>query len=195
MHRGAKISTLGLVVAALAAGCGSGDSGTSTIALKSVAVAPNGAIRHNFDCGRGSLWLPLEWKSLPTDTKELAVFISRYRFEAKRGKREVVVPFGDLISRIKPSTHHVVANVLPQGASWSAFGQVSCPPVREGQHIVLELFALNHVRYRDLGPRLATRLTEEALAARGESDEKKRSSGLLMEDAVGVGRILATYAP
>jgi hypothetical protein len=187
---------LGTVVVALAlAGCGSGSTPiTSVIDLKSSGIQANGVIRPNVSCGAGSLWIPLEWGSLPEDTKELAIYIGRFKYVKDGDARKLVVPFADLVSKIKPSEHRLVANVLPEGVSWSYFGRLSCPPVRQGQNVLLQLFALDRIHGRAMKQRLATRLAEEALAKR-QPDTAPRSPGKLTSDVTAVGRLIATYGP
>lgn len=188
---------LGLVVLALAsAGCGSDSSSseTSVIDLKSPGVEANGVIKPSVSCGEGSLWVPLKWGELPEDTKELAIFIGRFKYVNEGGKRKVFVPFADLVSKIKPTEHQLIANVLPEGVSWSFFGTLSCPPVRTGQNILLELFALDSVHQRAMKQRLATRLVEEALRHPHPS-ESSRSPGKLTSDTAAIGRLITTYGP
>jgi hypothetical protein len=188
---------LGLAVVALVvAGCGSGSSSSETavIDLKSPGVGAGGVIKPNVSCGQGSLWVPLEWGDLPEDTKELAIFIGRFKYVNEGGKRKVFVPFADLVSKIKPTERQLVANVLPEGVSWSFFGTLSCPPVRTGQNILLELFALDSVHQRAMKQRLATRLVEEALKHPHPS-EGPRSPGKLTSDTAAIGRLIATYGP
>jgi hypothetical protein len=191
-----------LALVALATGCAGSSSSTKLasrtqpIDFESTAVLTNGAIRPGVSCGSGSLWLPLKWGEVPTGTVELAVYIGRYEYKQTKDGRELRVPFGDLLSRIDPTLRGIAANTVPQGATWSTFGAPSCPPVRRGQHVLQELFALDRsLAQRELGPRLATRLTKEALRANGEVEESVKTPGALTGDAVGVGRFFATYAP
>jgi hypothetical protein len=194
MHRN-SVNTLmcGVLVAVVVAGCGESSSQPSIIDFKSPAVQANGIIRPDVKCGAGSLWLPLEWGSVPADTKELAVYIGRFKYEKTATGRKLLVPFADLISRIRPSVHRIPANTLPDGVSWSAFGPNSCPPKREGQNILQELFALDRTKStRELDNRLAIKLTEEALHA-GRPGASRPAPGELMQDAVGIGRFTTTY--
>lgn len=189
---------LGLVAAALLtlASCGEGDGSpqvTSVIDLKSPGLQANGELKPSIRCGWGSLWVPLEWGKLPKGTKELAIYLGRFKYAKENGKRKVVVHFADLVSNFKPTEHRLVANVLPDGVSWSYFG-TNClpPPGGKGQSILLEVFALDSVRQRAMKRNLATRLTEEALADPNPT-EGPRSPGELTEDAVAVGRLITPY--
>jgi phosphatidylethanolamine-binding protein (PEBP) family uncharacterized protein len=138
--------------------------------------------------------MPLEWGAVPSGTKELAIYIGRFKYEKTEQGRKLVVPFAELVSPISPSLRQNPASNLPQGAGWSYFG-FSCPPKRTGQHFLEAIFALDRPRgERTLSRRLATRLTEEALDD-GEARGNTRSPGALTEDAVGVGRFIATYGP
>jgi hypothetical protein len=187
---------LGLVALALTlASCGGGGSPpvTSVIDLKSPGVQANGELKPSTRCGWGSLWVPLEWGKLPEDTKELAIYLGRFKHTGENGKRKVVVHFADLVSKFKPTEHRLVANVLPEGVSWSYFGFNCVPPQRgRGQSILLEVFALDRIHQRKMTRNLATRLTEEALAHPNPT-EGPRLPGELTEDATAVGRLITTY--
>lgn len=182
-----------IVIALLAAGGCGGDSEpvTSAIDLKSEGVQANGELKPDVRCGWGSLWIPLEWGEVPKDTKELAIYLGRFKYVKENGRRKVDVKFADLVSKFKPTEHQLVANVLPEGISWSWFGN-NCVPNGKGQHVLLEVFALDQIRHRTMKRSLATRLTEEALAD-PNSTEGPRSPGELTEEATGIGRLITTY--
>jgi hypothetical protein len=186
---------LGLIAAALAlAGCGgSSPPVTSVLNLKSEGVQANGDLKPSIHCGWGSLWVPLEWGEVPDDTKELAIYLGRFKHAKESGEREVVVQFADLVSKFKPTEHRLVANVLPEGVSWSYFGTNCLPQPRKGQRLLLEVFALDRIQDRKINRRLATRLTEEAVAD-PHPTEGPRSAGKLTEDATAVGHLITTYA-
>lgn len=188
---------LGLIAAALAlSGCGGGESSASpvpsVIDFSSPAVK-NGVTDPTVRCGWGSLWLPLKWGAVPEDTKEMAVYIGRYKYATDGGTRKLVVPFANLVSHIDPSQHDVQANVFPEGANWSPIGGLSCPPKAEGQRVLMQLFALDRVRApRALDYRQAIQLTEEALHASSDLEARQPSGGLMAE-ALGVGRFTTTF--
>jgi hypothetical protein len=186
---------LGLIAVALALGGCGGSSDTpvtSVIDLKSPGVGANGVLKPSVFCGYGSLWVPLKWGKVPEDTKELAIYIGRFKYVKEGGTRKLVVPFADLVSRFKPTEHRLVANVLPDGISWSYFG-TNCLP-RKGQNILLEVFALDRIHQRAMKQSLATRLTEEALK-HPRSSEGPRSPGKLTSDTAAIGRLIVTYGP
>jgi hypothetical protein len=186
---------LGLVAALALPSCGGSNSTlvTSVIDLKSPSLQANGELTRSTRCGLGSLWVPLEWGKLPEDTKELAIYLGRFKYAKENGKRKVVVHFADLVSKFNPTEHKLVANVLPEGVSWSDFGTNCLPPPRgRGQSILLEVFALDRIRQRTMKRNLATRLTEEALADPNPT-EGPRSPGELTGDAVAVGRLITPY--
>jgi hypothetical protein len=197
MHVGllkASGAILAICVLALA-GCGGGSPETSTIDLRSPAVLADGTIRASTSCGAGSLWLPLKWGAVPSGTKELAIYMGRFKYKKVDGARKLIVPFADLVSQIDPSQHGLAANTIPSGAAWSDFGQLSCPPARKGQNVLQEVLAFDRARpNRQLDPLLAARLTKEALEA-GVADTSPRSPGALTDEATGIGRIIATYGP
>jgi len=198
MREGYKMATQhALVLAAVTmalglAGCGGGSTPvTQAIDLKSSGVQANGELKQNVRCGWGSLWVPLEWGKVPEDTKELAIYLGRFKYAKGNGQQKVDVKFADLVSKVKATEHQLVANVLPEGVSWSFFGS-NCVPNGKGQHVLLEIFALDQIRHRAMKRSLATRLTEEALAEPNPT-EGPRSPGELTEDAVAVGRLITTY--
>jgi phosphatidylethanolamine-binding protein (PEBP) family uncharacterized protein len=187
--------SLGLVAALALTSCGGGSSTpvTSVIDLKSPGVQANGELKRSTRCGYGSLWVPLEWGKLPEDTKELAIYLGRFEDAKENGKRKVVVHFADLVSKFKPTEHKLVANVLPEGISWAYFGTNCLPPPRgRGQSLLLEVFALDRIHQRTMKRKLATRLTEEALADPNPT-EGPRSPGELTGDAVAIGRLITPY--
>lgn len=195
-HKEAARQVLALVAATMAlalAGCGSGGSApvTSVIDLKSPGMQANGELKPSVRCGWGSLWIPLEWGEVPEDTKELAIYLGRFKNVKKDGERKVVVQFADLVSKFKPTEHRLVANVLPEGVSWSWFGN-NCIGPRKDVRIMLAVFALDRIRHREMNRRLATRLTEEALAD-PKPTEGPRSPGTLTAETAAVGRLITTY--
>jgi hypothetical protein len=192
-------ATLGILAAVGAFnGCGSAEPSTAAagasdrvIRFESPAVRRNGIIAPTTRCGSGSLWLPLKWGPLPPGTKELAIYIGRYKYENSGGRLRLVVPFADLVYHIKPWRSGNAANTIPEDAAWSFFGPLSCPPVRKGQKILQEVFALNRTRYRrELTQEDATRLTEEALGTRSRGAAPPPPLG---PDLIGIGRFTATY--
>jgi hypothetical protein len=188
------VSVLALIAAAVAlAGCGESDPPvTSVIDLKSPGVQTNGELNPSVRCGWGSLWIPLKWGEVPDDTKELAIYLGRFKNVKRNGERKVVVQFADLVSKFKPTEHRLAANVLPEGVSWSWFGN-NCIAPRKDVRILLAVFALDHIRDREMNRRLATRLTEEALAVYPDPTEGSRSPGTLTAEATAIGRLITTY--
>ena len=192
---GGRTWSLGLIAIALTLpGCGNGSAApvTSAIALKSPGVAANGVTKPSVFCGYGSLWIPLEWGEVPESTKELAIYLGRFKYVKEGGARKVVVPFADLVGKFKPTEHRLAANVLPEGVSWSYFGTNCLPP--KGQNILLEVFALDSIKQRTVNQQLATRLTEEALK-NPHPTEGPRSPGKLTSDTAAIGRLIVTYGP
>jgi hypothetical protein len=184
---------LGLIAAILLlAGCGGTSSdgpALSAIDIKSPGLQANGELKPSTRCGWGSLWVPLQWGRVPKNTKELAVYLGRFKYANEHGKRGVVVQFADLVSKFKATEHRLVANVLPEGISWSDFG-TNCVTARRGQHLLLEVFALDRVGPRQITRPQATRLTEEALA---HPRPGGRPPGKPVQDATAVGRLITGY--
>jgi hypothetical protein len=189
-HACASVLVATVIALGLAA-CGGSAPITAAIDLKSPGVQANGELKPSVRCGWGSLWVPLEWGDVPGDTKELAILLARFKYVNEGGKRKPVVLFSDLVSKFKPTERRLVANVLPEGISWSYFG-TNCVTSGKGQHLLLEVFALDNVRKREIDRRLATRLTEEALSD-SSATEGSRSPGELTEDTAAVGRLITTY--
>jgi len=184
---------LGLAVAILLVVCGQGSSDSSTIRLKSPAVEADGLISAHYRCGAGTIWLPLRWGAIPSDTKELALYFGQFKREPAKGHR-VNVLFGALIPNINPIEHEIPVNTLPPGAGFTYYKPFhSCTQTREGQRILVELFALprkGQGAYESLKEGFLARLTEEALGMR--RNEPPTSLGA---DALAVGKFIATYGP
>jgi len=189
-----RVCSLWLLAATLAlAGCGSSSPVTSVIDLQSPGVDANGVTQPSVHCGWGAIWVPLEWKGVPEGTKELAIYIGRFKYQKEGNARKLVVPYADLVNQIKPTLRKLPANVLPEGAGWSRTGQITCPPFAQGQRVLVEVFALDRVQEeREMKSRLATRLTEEALAD-PHPTTGPRSPGKLTEDTAAIGRLVLTY--
>ncbi|HEY2334968.1 MAG TPA: hypothetical protein VGH58_08180 [Solirubrobacterales bacterium] len=186
---------LGLIAAILVlAGCGGAAPSSpslSAIDLESPALQANGELKPSTRCGWGSLWVPLQWGKVPEDTKELAVYLGRFKYVNEHGKRRVVVQFADLVSKFEPSEHRLVANVLPEDISWSYFG-TNCVTARRGQKLLLEVFALDRIGPRQITRAQATRLTEEALA-HPRATEGAQPPGKPLQGATAVGRLITGY--
>jgi hypothetical protein len=161
------------------------------IDLKSPGLQANGELKPSVHCGWGSLWVPLEWGKVPEQTKELAIYLGRFKYANERGKRRVVVQFADLVSKFKPTEHRLVANVLPRGVSWSYFG-TNCVIPQRGQNLLLAVFALDRIGQRQITRPLATRLTEEALA-HPHLTERAQPPGKPLQDATAVGQLITRY--
>jgi hypothetical protein len=185
-----------LVIALMIGGCGQGSPDSSTIRFESPAVQANGVISPRVSCGAGTLWIPLKWGAVPSGTEELAVYIGRFKEAGEAGAHGVKVPFGALVSGIDPRVHGIAANTFPPEVVPAVFGPVSCPPVRKGQNILLEVFALDEEGSAptSLGSGSAARLTEEALEV-GRFAAGAEPETTLAEEALAVGSLTATYGP
>jgi hypothetical protein len=167
---------------------------TTTIRLESPAVQTNGLIVPDVACGAGTIWLPLKWGQPPKGTEELVLYFGR--FEEKAGDpRSVAVSFAAIITGISPELRGMAANTFPPGSEYKYFVSLkNCPPVREGQHFLVELFALDGARGVPQDDDFATRLAEEALRV-----EQPVTSSPAAEDfrdeALGVGQFTAVYGP
>jgi hypothetical protein len=189
------LKPLGLIVAILLlSGCGGASSNgkaLSAIDLESSALRANGELKPSTRCGWGAIWIPLHWGEVPKNTRELAVYFARFKYANKDAKQKVVVQFADLVSKFEPTEHRLVTNVLPEGISWSSFG-TNCVTARRGQHLLLEVFALNRINPRLITRAQATRLTEEALA-HPPPTEGTPPPGKPLQGATAVGRLITRY--
>ena len=190
---------LGLIAIALAlAGCGGGGDDpqvTSAIKLTSPDVGVDGATKPGIQCGFGPIWVTLEWGQVPEETKELAIYFTRFKSVKAGDGRKLVLTYADLINNIDPSLRRLPANVFPEGANWSSIGD-SCPPSQiTGERLLAQVFALDKAKApREIDRRLATRLTEEALDD-PHPQEGPRSPGELTNEMTAVGRLFATDGP
>jgi hypothetical protein len=176
------------------AGCGrtsSDNAALSAIDLESSGLQANGELKPSTRCGWGAIWIPLHWGKVPENTNELAIYFARFKYASEHGKRRVVVQYADLVSKFKPSEHRLVANVLPEGVSWSNFG-ASCVTARGGQNLLLEVFALDRIGRRQITRAQATRLTEEALA-HPQPTGGAPPPGKPLQGATAVGRLITGY--
>lgn len=188
-----RLRVCGLALVAIAiplgmASCGGSSPTTAALDLKSPGVQANGELKAGVRCGWGSLWVPLEWGDVPADTKEIAILLARFKDATGGNGKKPEVRFADLVSKFKPTEHRLVANVLPDGVSWSYFGS-NCITSGRGQRLLLEVFALDNVRDRKIDRSLATRLAEEALAS-PDATEAPRAPGELTEDTTAIGRLI-----
>lgn len=193
-----KVFCMGLAVLAAAlvfGACSQASPDSSTIRFWSPAVRPNGVVSPLVSCGAGTIWLPLKWGAVPSDTEELVLLITRYKKETVAGSTRFKVPFAALVGKIKPTTHGIEANTYPPGVALAgSYGPISCPPARKGQKIMYELFALDHTLQLEmpLKASFVTRFTEESLGAR-KFATKSVAAAQLAEEPLAVGRFTATY--
>jgi len=159
-------------------------------------VGTDGVISPKVSCGAGTLWLPLKWGSVPEGTDELAVYIGRFKYGAADGVKKPVAQFGALVSGIDPTLHGIAANTFPPEIASAGFFGSSCPPVRTGQDILLELFALDTRGAANVSPDadFGTRVTEEALGVEQPATNSEFAMKL-SEETLAAGRIAATYGP
>lgn len=187
-------------VALMLVGCGQQSSsqtpaGGSSIELSSPAVGADGVISPHVKCGAGTIWLPLKWGSIPSETEELILYFGRVRRVAVDGAQRIRVPFADMLSGINPELHGMAANTFPLGAEPLNFGFAeNCLPVRTGQKLLVELFALDHPQGVPPNDEFVTRLAEEALGVAQYATASKAASEF-REDALATGRFTAIYGP
>jgi hypothetical protein len=198
-HRDATRLTGGLLVAlvaaALCAGCGQASTASSTtIRLTSPGVEADGVVSPKYSCGLGTIWLPLKWGDVPSGTEELFLYFGRFKRRTVGRAHRLVVPFAALIRKLKPSQHGYAANAMPANEGFGSFRSFnSCPPVRKGQHMLVELLALP--RHRG-GPTLTTAfvtgLTEAALEGT-KAHVRSMSARALLEESLATGHFTAIY--
>jgi hypothetical protein len=203
-----------LAVAALvAAGCGESGSGSDSsqdrrssteerstredparIRFESAAVRADDVISPRFECGGGSVWLPLRWGAVPPDTEELVVYLGRFIPRKGADPRRLSVPFGIFITKIDPSIRGIPTNTLPPESSYVTYKPFnSCPQGRRGQNILLRLFALERpVYWRSLSSDAVIEFTESALGM-GTSSPAVKWLAELSDQTLASSRIVATY--
>lgn len=191
---------LGLVGLLAVAGCGqassdSGSSESSSIDFWSPAVRANGTISPRVNCGAGTLWLPLKWGSIPSETEELMVYFSRFKREAGDDGRKIKVLFAAMIFEISPKLRGIEANTFPEQSEYRYYvSLVNCPYFRNGQHFFVELFALDHQREIPRSNQFAVRLAEEALGVEQFATESEDASEF-RDEALATGGFVAVYQP
>jgi hypothetical protein len=192
-----------LAAALMLAGCGesSSEAEVAKIRFESEAVLPDGEISPSYECGFGSMWLPLKWGPVPAGTEELVVYFGRYIEDETAGSPKFKVPFGILLTEISPTVRGIEANTLPEGTVPVAYkSSNSCPSARTGQSIVLQLFALDgeHQVSEEgqtsaaLDAESTAQLTEDALGIE-PSGELSELATTLTEESLGSGSFTATY--
>jgi hypothetical protein len=202
--RGFRVCQLGvLAIVLMLAGCGESSSEESAkIRFESRAVLPNGEISPSYECGFGSVWLPLKWGSVPPETEELVLYFGRFKENAGAGSPKIKVPFAILITDIDPTVREIETNTLPEGVVPVVYKiPNSCPSARNGQNIVMQLFALDGERqltaegvFPSLDKESVAQLTEDALGME-QSSETSELAATLTEEALGSGSFTATYGP
>ncbi len=165
------------------------------IRFESPAVRKDGVISRRFECGGGSIWLPLRWDAPPPGTEELAVYLGRFVPGEGGGSRRLSVPFGIFITGIDPSTRGIPTNTLPPESSYITYKPFnSCPQDRRGQNVVLRLFALDRpISWGALGTPAVVEFTESTLRTNPSPSSTTSWLAELEERTVASGRIDTTY--
>lgn len=197
----------------VAVGCGDSQSGSDSsqdsrsssekratresparIRFESPAVRADGVVSPRFECGGGSIWLPLRWGAVPPETEELAVYLGRFVPRKGAHSQRLSVPFGIFITNIDPSIRGIPTNTLPAESSYVTYKPFdSCPRERRGQNILLILFALERpVRWRSLSSDAVVGFTESALGM-GTPAPTVEWAAELSERTLASSRIVATY--
>jgi hypothetical protein len=190
-----------LAAAVLLGGCGEDSvddqegERSAQIRLESPGVQANGLVSPHVSCGSGTIWLPLKWGSVPSETEELILYFGRFKGGTVDGVREAEVSFAAMVTDISPDLHGMAANTFPARSEYRYFISIeNCPLVRNGQHYLVELFALGHRYPVPQDDQFAIRLGEEALGVEEFATESEAAS-LFRDEALATGRFVATYAP
>ena len=193
-----------LAIGLMLVGCGQASSDGSTITRSKVdsskidfwspAVDADGVISSEYSCGGGTFWFPLKWGSVPGDTKELIVFIGRYKNDTVDSPEGLTVTFGGQVAHIGPKIHGIEANTFPSPEVIPAYfeGSHSCA-IQNGETYLLKLFALDHLREvpsASLSAGFVTGLAEEALGVGGFAGDSAAETKLTKE-ALAVGQFEA----
>ncbi len=108
----APVAAACLTVAALS-GCGSSTTPDVTIVFKSPAITHT-AIPARYTCDGQNIAPPLEWGTVSSNTRELAVFI--LGLTPKRSGSGYNVSVEWTVAGINPTLHHLTGGSLPPGA-------------------------------------------------------------------------------
>jgi len=137
----------------------------------------------------------LKWGPAPRGTKELVLYFGRLKEGAGEGGSKGGVSFAAMITGISPELRGMAANTFPEGTEYQYFVSIkNCPPVREGQRFLVELFALDRSRGVPADDRFAVRLAEEALGVERVATESEAASEF-REEALATDRFVAIYSP
>jgi hypothetical protein len=175
----ASVALLAIAVA----GCGSATTNSAPeskarIAFQSPVVSTSGAIPASFKCSENKVWIPLRWGALPTDTKELVIYVARFarpeRIPGGAARASLVAQ--ELIIGLKPTLHGLPVGKLPQGALVGTYEignkRASICPTKSGSSkskdgVLFGLYALSHHQAISKGSQsggLLNKLRSEAVA-------------------------------
>jgi phosphatidylethanolamine-binding protein (PEBP) family uncharacterized protein len=102
-----------LVPAFALSGCASQSSGPATIELKSAAVIGN-VLPARYTCDGQDTWPPLEWGSVPSGTRELALVMLALATSPTTGRYQSSVAWA--MAGVNPALHRIASGELPAGA-------------------------------------------------------------------------------
>jgi phosphatidylethanolamine-binding protein (PEBP) family uncharacterized protein len=141
----ATVSASLLMMLALT-GCGSGATATniSSIAFRSPAVRA-GKVPALYTCDGKDISPPLEWGTVPSGIKQLALILVHYVPVGTRGSLKISVAWA--VAGINPALHRIAAGEMPsQAHAGIDEGGISnysiCPPAGEEDRYQFTLYAL-----------------------------------------------------
>lgn len=141
------ISRIALLAVLALAGCGSSGASTNketTVSLKSAAIVRK-ALPALYTCDGKNIHPPLEWGTVPADTRELALFLVSYTPVPSTHEYSVAVDWA--VSGVNPALHRLAAGQLPRGAhvgiaSDGKRNYSVCPNKGTKVHYQFELYGL-----------------------------------------------------
>lgn len=155
----------------------------------------DGEIQPEYTCGGGTVWFPLKWGPVPSGTKELVLYIGRYKDKTVDSSGGVEVPFGTMVAHISPKVRSIPIYTFPEGVIPVSYKSFNSCGIKPGETYLVKLFALDREKpipagTTELKPDFVTSLTEEALVA-GQFAEGSKSATELTEDSLATGQFTA----
>ncbi len=168
------MSALALVIALAGCGGASAPARKPKIEFQSPALHANGVIPASFRCNGNGIWLPLRWGALPATTRELVIYVARFKQPegVPGGSATAELIAQQLIVGLKPTRHRLGVGKLPHGAliGYYEVGHKRasiCPAKGSSQGVLFGLYALPHPQNITRGSQsggLLNKLRAEAVA-------------------------------
>jgi phosphatidylethanolamine-binding protein (PEBP) family uncharacterized protein len=146
-----RISLAGLLAAGGAlAGCGgvsptASSSSVQPLEITSSAVGARGTLAARYTCAGRDISPPLKWGNIPSNTKELALFLLdlSHTEPAGGGAAKAKITVGWTVRGLKPTLQGMPAGRLPAGAVAGHSHYSICPPKGITGQYMFRLYALS----------------------------------------------------